>query len=122
MTFEQAFEKAAMERFEEVKMASLGALLKNMGGFTGIKDALGAGTIGSHLGTQWNALSPEAKAKALGALSAGTTGALYGYFQGDKRDSVADRLLAAGLYGAGAGIGGHYLGGQIHGFRTPSGG
>ncbi len=119
MTPGEAFEKAAMDRFQEVKLAGLGDLFKNLGGMKGIYDKFSGGTFGADLGGAWRGLSDEQRRRALGSLALGATGAIYGYNTPDRHASTVDRLISAGMYGLGGGIGGHYAGGQYHGFVTP---
>lgn len=120
MTFEQAFEKAAMDRFEEVKMAGLGDLMKSLGGVGGIGRMFEHGNIAKSVGSGWRGLSDVQRARATGQLIGGLGAGLYGYSQTDPRDSGLKHLLNAGLYGMGGALAGGMAGGAIHDFNLPS--
>lgn len=117
MTFEQAFEKAAMERFEEVKMASLGNVLKQVGGFKGLGEVLSSGKAGKQLGNVYRSLSPEQQAQLIGQGVGAAGGLAAGIFSGDSRDSTLSRFIVPAAMSYGGMHLGKALGGMAHGFK-----
>lgn len=117
MTPGEAFEKAAMDRFQEVKLASLGHLLKQVGGWKGLSEAMGKGEFGQTLGKGYRKLNEAQQAAVKGqALGAGA-GMIGGALMGDERDSLISRMVVPAAMGFGGLHLGKPLGGMFHGFQ-----
>jgi hypothetical protein len=118
MTPGEAFEKAAMDRFQEVKMASLGTLLTRMGGGKGVWNALTEGNLGKALGSGMKSLADADRSQLYGQLAGAGAGLVGGMFLTDRKDSPAAKLLVPLALAGGGYMAGPHLGKMIHDYRT----
>ena len=111
MTTEEAFTKAAADRFAQHKLAGLGQFFSNMGGLKGLwgarKAVAGTGAManmGNHVASAWNALPDDAKKRIYGAGAGLIGGGVAGYLGSEDGDHGAATALGA-LGGMGLGHG-----------------
>jgi hypothetical protein len=107
MTPEEAFIKSAQDRFEELKMASVGAFLGRLGGMQGLRTLATGGASGvmPALSAAYGGLDATQKARLIGQLGGAAAGAMLS--KSDK-DSPWYRRAANMALGAagGAALGG----------------